>query len=193
MHISGGADPTPVACQAEHNVAASTNSVPARALLLCSGPRDIPGNLQSALQNLGINVDAYGVMDGPAGDISDDAIWDDIIRSISCGKYIAMVGAPPCGSFSRLRNIPGGPPLLRSPSGPGRYGLGTITPDQKSRIRVDNLLALRACKAMDLFAQRNLVAILEQPAFVPDEIHMFNLDEFQTVMKDSSILHTVGA
>lgn len=155
--------------------------------MLCSGPRELPGTLQTCLQNLGLNVDAYDVVDGPSGDISDDAIWDDIMGSIRCGKYVALMAAPPCGSFSRLRAIPGGPPLLRSPSGPGRYGLSTNSPAQQSRIRLDNLLALRTCSAFVLFAEMGL-----QPAFKTGEVHMFNLDEYQTALKLSNVRHTVG-
>lgn len=111
-----------------------SKSVPApahRALLLCAGPEGNTDNLHSFLAKAGFSVDAFDVLDGSQCDITDDAVWDPIHAKLNVGLYMAVFASPPCGSFSMLRDLPGGPPMLSSVQGAGRYGLRDVSVLQK--------------------------------------------------------------
>ena len=70
-------------------------------LILFSGPKSNPANLQHSLRKLGLEVDAYDLVDG--ADLADDAIWIPIKNRLEGGYYSAVFASPPCNSFSRLR------------------------------------------------------------------------------------------
>ena len=113
------------------------------ALLLFSGTRRAPTSLQSCLEAYGYTVDAFDSIDGADGDLADDAVWDPLLAKVRQGVYIAAVISPPCTTFSRLRNAPGGPPPLRGTDGRERYGLTGLDKGQSELVRLHNLLALR--------------------------------------------------
>ena len=91
-------------------------------LLLYSGsPR--AGNLHEQLANFGFNVVPFDIITGTDCDLSDDVVWLPILKRITDGEIFAAVVSPPCSTFSRLRQKPGGPPQLRGVHGKDRYGL----------------------------------------------------------------------
>ena len=58
-------------------------------------------------------------------DILSDGLYQYLLELCSSGKVIAVVGGPPCATFSRLRERgeqDGGPRVLRDRTGPGRFG-----------------------------------------------------------------------
>ena len=92
-------------------------------LILFSGRQDVSGNLESCLTKLGLHVESFDIINGSGFDLSDDAIWEPLHKRIVSGEFAAVVASPPCGTFSRLRSIPGGPPPLHGILGRDRYGL----------------------------------------------------------------------
>ena len=61
--------------------------------------------------------------------------------------FFAIASPPPCGTFSRVRNVPGGPPPLRGVVGVERYGLKTLPKRDADTVRAHNLLAQRTAMA----------------------------------------------
>ena len=64
----------------------------------------------------------YDLEEGGHCDLTDDAMWDPILRDTAAGEYVACFASPECSTFPQLHNKPGGPPPWRDATGPGRYG-----------------------------------------------------------------------
>ena len=85
-------------------------------------------------------VQLHDVQNGPTGDLTDDAIWGDLLYHVAAGDYSACIASPECSTFSKLHNLPG-PPPLRDASGPGPYGRKDLSPADKERVRAHTLVA----------------------------------------------------
>ena len=164
-----------------------------KVLIICSGPSTNENNLQKYLQQLGMDVVAFDIIDGIHMDITDDSVWDPLFADIRNGKFAAVVASPPCSTFSRLRGIPGGPPILRGISGPAVYGLRTLTPKQQEQVRTHNLIALRAISACESIAVQGGIFVLEQPAVRDGEVSLFHLNEAVALAAKTSVTHWLGA
>ena len=152
-------------------------------LLLFSGPRSHRGNLTEQLANCGFVVNDYDIANGEQFDLTDDAIWYPLYRSISAGEYQAVFSSPPCGTFSRVRNVPGGPPPLRGSEGTDRYGFCNLPKHHAEQVRKHNLLAIRTAKATQAMINLERIAVVEQPAVREGEVSMLLLDEFVQLRK----------
>ena len=76
-------------------------------LLLFSGKHGTEGSLRQQFVSGGFKVVDFDIANGPHCNIADDFIWDPLLKRIEANEFIAMVAAPPCGTFSRVRNLPG--------------------------------------------------------------------------------------
>ena len=132
------------------------------------------------------------MVNGVEFDIADDFVWGQILGKLEAGHFAALVASPPCGSFSRVRQVPGGPPVLRGVDGPCRYGLAHLTPKQKEVVRVSNLLAVRTAQAFGIMLKFGRIRIVEQPAMRDREVSMLRLDEFARLMEDVRVTHTIS-
>ena len=117
-------------------------------LILSSGRQGVPGNLESCLTKIGLLVEAFDIINGSNFDLSDDAIWEPLHKRIVSGEFAAVVASHPCGTFSRLRSIPGRPPPLRGLLGKDRYGLAGLDKRRAEQVRLSNILALRGIQAV---------------------------------------------
>ena len=119
----------------------------------------------------------------PERDLLDDAIWQNVWDELH--QYEARLLSPPCGTFSAARNsADGGPRPLRSPTGPGRYGLKDLRPEEKEKVRVGNVLAIRSSRVCKRSQTEKTPWILEQPHHNVrrGKTSMFTLDEFQELL-----------
>ena len=130
-------------------------------LLLFFGPRNAPDSLKEELDGSGLQVEDYDLVNGVEFDIADDVVWGQILGQLEAGHFAALVASPPCGSCSRVRQVPGGPPVFRGIDGPCRYGLADLTPKQKEVVRVSNLLAVRTAEAFCIILKQGRVGIIE--------------------------------
>ena len=135
------------------------------------------------LQACGHEVDDYDFANGEQYDLTDDAVWEPLHKRIKTGDYLAIFSSPPCGTFSRVRNVPGGPPPLRGTAGAERYGLRNIGKQNADLVRSHNLLALRTAAATQTMMDLDRPAIIEQPAIRDGEVSMYLLDEFIKLTK----------
>ena len=112
------------------------------------------------------------------------AIYEAILRDVATGEYLACFASPDCSTFSKLLNLPGGPPVLRGNTGRARYGLKKysndkpLSSDDKEKVRIHTLVAVRMAQTLDLFATRGLPFGYETPEILEGQISMGNLDEF---------------
>ena len=82
-------------------------------VILFSGSGHSPNSLKFYLESVGFVVYTFDTLDGMQYDLTDDAVWDPLYAQLQSGKFIAAFISLPCGTFSRVRQIPGGPPHLR--------------------------------------------------------------------------------
>ena len=158
--------------------------------MLCSGPKSNEHNIQHSLRKLDFYVDAHDILDG--SDITDGAVWEDIMAKIHADYYDVIICSPPCGAFSRLRGIPGGPSVLPGLTGRARYSLPNLTVHQKEIVREANLIDTRCLKAFTVMAQRDHIAILEQPGLREGEVSMMRLDEALTARNIPGVEHVIA-
>jgi hypothetical protein len=135
---------------------------------LFSGARDVlkPAlERAAAKEGLRIKVESYD-RDGPQKqNLADDRPYMDLLETVD--TIDGMHAGFPCGSFSMVRNRPGGPPPVRSREFP--YGLPTNDVLQQKEADTGTVLAVRssmlASKVLDNHRKRKVgeVATLENP------------------------------
>jgi hypothetical protein len=160
-------------------------------LIIFSG-RPRPDSLKHFLQLRGLEVTTFEVLESASQDLTDDFVWMPLRVLVVNGKFSALIAMPPCGTFSRVRSMPGGPPLLRGPSGRERYGLPNLSASQKEWVREHNLLAVRAADLATLLIAQGLPVVLEQPALREGEVSMLNLDEFIAMRELPAVMHVIA-
>ena len=94
-------------------------------------------------------------------DLSQDAVYDRLLRLAFSGCIKFAHASPPCRDYSRLKLRPGGPPAIRSPD--PLQGLPGNTEAQQERVRTSQQLLYRCtCILRAVFAAGGHVS-LEQP------------------------------
>ena len=109
------------------------------------------------------------------GDLADSFVFDQVLLDSKAGEYVAALGCPDCSSFSRLHNLPG-PPPLRSVSGPGRYGLNNLSPEQAEKVRIHNLVCLRVAKVLEVFTDLRILWMFETVVIYDKQVSVAHLD-----------------
>ena len=59
------------------------------------------------------------------------------------GRVAGVIGGPPCRTVSHLRSEDGGPPPLRTRTGPSRYGMDHLAREDAQKVHMDNVLWFR--------------------------------------------------
>ena len=161
-------------------------------LLLFSGPRLGAGTLKEYLESYNFIVADFDITNGSQYDILDDAVWDPLWKEVQARGFCAAIASPPCSTFSRVRNVPGGPPPLRGAEGIERYGLRGLRPKDLDEVRKHNLLAVRTANIIACLNALGCPTIVEQPAMRHGEVSMLKLDEFKCLLQGQGIQHTIG-
>ena len=161
-------------------------------LLMFSGPRLGAGTLKEYLESYNFIVADFDIVNGSQYDILDDAVWDPLWKKVQARGFCAAIASPPCSTFSRVRNVPGGPPPLRGTEGSERYGLIGLRPKDSDEVRKHNLLAIRTANIIACLNALGCPTIVEQPAMRRGEVSMLKLDEFECLLHGPGIQHTIG-
>jgi len=157
-------------------------------LYLWCGPKR-PGSFEEHVTsiasklNVTITVEGHDLLQVVSSNLCDDHVWRQIITKAKNGYYDALIHAPPCETCCNLLGTDGFNEALRSPEGPGRYGLSKLQPEQVERVRQGTLMAVRAAEISTLFVEKTLPWLHEQPHHHEDKTHMHKLDEWQVVLK----------
>ena len=160
-----------------------------KVLYLFSGPERHHDGVQSWLGKLGITCKCMDTEISADHNLLDQSVWDNLLKVLD--EYEARLLSPPCGTFSAARrSTDGGPTPLRSSEGPGRYGLPNLRPEEKEKVRVGNVLAIRSSRVCRNSHQSKKPWILEQPHHRKEanKTSMFNLDEFQELMRLDGVI-----
>ena len=95
-------------------------------LLLHVGSMHCRDGLLAALSKQGIRAESLDPSDGPQHDITDDTVWDALLKQIRSGKFSALVATPPAQSCSRNRGT--GQLAFRGTEGKERNGSPGLQP-----------------------------------------------------------------
>ena len=133
----------------------------------------------------------YDRLNGQQFDLVDDVVKDEILRDIAAGEYVAAFASPECSTFSKLHNLPG-PPPLRTVDRPERYGITTNNAEQKEKVRIHTLMAVRVATALDLLTELRIPWLFETPAIHAGQVSMAHLDEYRALLKMDGVKHTIG-
>ena len=99
--------------------------------------------------------------------------------------YSGYAGGPPCRSFSTARKDgDGGPPVLRDPSGPGRYGKEGLRGKHKDTVRLDTALAINNARMLARGVQLDSALFYETPLPVFGVCSMLDLDEYTALLPE---------
>jgi len=131
----------------------SASSGPAlgrKVLQLCRCADNRKVSIFNFFKAIGMGCSNYDTANGPQCDLSDSITFAQAEREVSGGEFVACTASPECGTFSKLHNLPG-PPPLRAVSGPERYGFKHNSPADKERVKLHNLISVRVAKILGMF------------------------------------------
>ena len=111
---------------------------------------------------VGIAVLLWDINFGPEYDLTNPSIQQRVMEWIRTGYVVAGHLGTPCGSFSRARDRPGGPPRLRSDD--CLLGLERLKPHDAQKVAVGNILMRFTVRVMLLALRMILPFTLENPA-----------------------------
>ena len=141
-----------------------------RILLLCEGPAERETSLHNLLGTANFEDSDYDIVNGPARDLADNAVFEPIIPAVLAGEYAGSLASPDCSTFSKVRNMPGGPPPLRGvdgkqlktyPAGPRKDQ--PLSPADVELVRVHTLVSNRVAQILTAFHSKGLPFIYETP------------------------------
>ena len=143
-------------------------------------------SLESKAKELNATVVPLDCERSPPTDLAEEHQWGQTYSRITAGEVQAYLSSPPCRTFSKARRLGRGvtsaghsaPRPLRGEFGRDRYGLKDLDPEEKKRVSLDTLLAVRTAKAAEWFLEGGPPTIIETPAKSEGHPHLFELDEF---------------
>ena len=93
--------------------------------------------------------------------LTEQSSWDYLFWLLD-NEYIAFCHmAPPCGTCSRARELPGGPPPLRNEAYP--WGFDDLDAQQRARVDAANLIYKAMAKFVEALIFRKIFFAIENP------------------------------
>ena len=90
-----------------------------------------------------------------------DSSWKYLFWLVSTFTVLFCHAAPPCGTCSRARELPGGPPPLRNEVYP--WGFDDLSPDQRARVDAANKIYIGLAKFVEFLILQNVFFAIENP------------------------------
>ena len=116
----------------------------------CSGPAR-EHDAEELASVLGVEAHCIDVIRHPSHDRCDQHCWESLLDSARSGHYSMLLVSPECTTFSPARCVKGGPPPLRGNEAPHIYWLPDLSPADKERVRIGNLLAICCAQIVETF------------------------------------------
>ena len=142
---------------------------------------------------LEVEVEFVDLVNGREYDLSEQATAEKFETQLRNGEFAALIVSPPCDTFSIVRYQPGGPGPLRGPGDKERYGRKHLPPQEKERVRLGTLLALRGLALMQIAHDKRIPWVCENPPEVHGEGAVYMLEEYRDFRRKCRPLQTVGA
>ena len=96
-----------------------------------------------------------------AHNLCDQKVWDRIFSDIQRGRYLYVIMAPPCSTFSRARHEPPGPKPLRTSEWP--RGFPWLAKSDHDEVTLANVLIDRVLQVATEQARQGHFFIIEHP------------------------------
>ena len=90
-----------------------------------------------------------------------DSSWKYLFWLVSTFAVVFCHAAPPCGTCSRARELPGGPPPLRNEVYP--WGFDDLSPDQRARADAANKIYIGLAKFVEFLILQGVFFAIENP------------------------------
>ena len=90
-----------------------------------------------------------------------DSSWKYLFWLVSTFHVVFCHAAPPCGTCSRARELPGGPPPLRNEIYP--WGFDDLSPDQRARVDAANKIYIGLAKFIEFLILQGIFFAIENP------------------------------
>ena len=90
-----------------------------------------------------------------------DSSWKYLFWLVSTFAVVFCHAAPPCGTCSRARELPGGPPPLRNEVYP--WGFDDLSPDQRARVDAANKIYIGLAKFVEFLILKGVFFAIENP------------------------------
>ena len=90
-----------------------------------------------------------------------DSSWKYLFWLVSTFTVLFCHAAPPCGTCSRARELPGGPPPLRNEVYP--WGFDDLSSDQRARVDAANKIYIGLAKFVEFLILQNVFFAIENP------------------------------
>ena len=159
------------------------------ALHLFSGPHDRADGISGIFRQVGwqardfdtVNSAALGVEES---DLLSDALWVRIITDIKAGNVDAVIAGPVCSTFSRARELPGGPRPLRSASHPYGFKAPYLSDSEVKQVAEGNYFAIKTAQAC---SAAGASFVFENPEPFPGSPSMFGLHEVAALAERNGV------
>ena len=90
-----------------------------------------------------------------------DSSWKYLFWLVSTFHVVFCHAAPSCGTCSRARELPGGPPPLRNEIYP--WGFDDLSPDQRARVDAANKIYIGLAKFIEFLILQGIFFAIENP------------------------------
>lgn len=117
---------------------------------------------ESWRRRAGCPIIEFDIRHGEQYDLCRKRVQQLVRGWLTCGWVVAVWLGTPCGSFSRARDRPGGPPRLRSDQCP--LGLDDLKPADREKVRIGNIMMNFSASVLLLCRRHVIPAALENPA-----------------------------
>jgi hypothetical protein len=154
-------------------------------LYLFSGPRGLPGGFDEAASGHGQGVMFLDLEEDLSHDLCDDMFFSTVSRDAESGVYdLGSLMSPPCSTFSMALELGGHgcPKPLRGAVAPEIYGMKDLVGDDKERVRIGTLCALRCVQIAKILMARSVPWLWEQPRMRAGHPHMFCIPEVAALL-----------
>ncbi len=140
----------------------------------------------------GFGCVSFDVVIGPLFDLTDDATWYPLVVRVRSREFAAAFASPPCTTYSKLRNKPGGPPPVRGVEGASRYGIAGLSIPNQELVRQHKRMSIRVAELLKIMTELGCPWIVENPARVEGEVSILHLDEYRRLLGTPNVHHAIG-
>eukprot|EP00435_Cladocopium_sp_Y103_P022058 s1576_g5.t1 len=179
MDTAAASTATDTAGQAAQNsvdAGGATDATGIRTMYLYSGPSRPDDGLAKFVQELGAECVCVDKEFNNDHDLLNQNFWEECKENFD--DYDSFLASPPCSTFTPARRGKGGPQPLRGVQGSDRYGLKSLSQEEKKQVTEGNVLALRSEEMATKAHDAGQWWMIEQPHGREGKTSMWNLDEF---------------
>jgi hypothetical protein len=124
---------------------------------------DVGGHLKLLQTESGfvMTLKEVDILRGDGNDVTNTEHWDGLMMELKSGNFDVLIITPPCNTFSRARNTPGGPPPLRSKEWP--WGFPWLAQKHLADCELGNTFLRKTYEACRIAHAADCAYLVEHP------------------------------